>query len=144
MAMEDSTTDLALANTPTEEVVSPTNFTLHCAMPHVMPHLQQPGVGASLTLLRANQYGVADSELASVVENLAETAHRTRVEEVEAMMNSHYSNEVRMLEVAAACQASNFEAQYLAQINEPRNRASRSEAGTQRQMLGQCGNSMRQ
>ena len=71
----------------------------------------------------------------SVVQNPSETAHRTRIEEVEAIMNSHYSNEVRRLEVANARQASNVEAQYLSEINELRNRARRSEVGTQRLMM---------
>ena len=53
------------------------------------------------------------------------------------MMNSHYSNEVRRLDVTNARQASNFEAQYLAEINELRSRASRSEMETQRNMMGE-------
>ena len=73
----------------------------------------------------------------SVIESLAETAHRTRIEEVEAIMNSHYSNEVRRLEVTNARQASNFESQYLAEVNELPNRASRSEVETQRNMTGE-------
>ena len=71
-------------------------------------------------LQRVNQFGVAGTELArlqfaqqintismntgtpiAVVEQLAETAHRTRVKEVEATMNSHYSNEIRRIEVGA-------------------------------------------
>ena len=147
---------MALVHTPTEEVATPDNLALHDALATVAPNVNAPGVGANMTMLRVNQAGVADTELAriqfaqqinaisvntgtpvSVVESLAETAHRTRIEEVEAMMNSHYSNEVRRLEVTNARQASNFEAQYLAEINELRNRASRSEVETQRNMMGE-------
>lgn len=75
-------------------------------MQHVPP-------GTNLTLQRTNQMGVAHTELARIqfarpistitmttgtpiriVEQLAETAHGTRLEEVEAMMNmmnSHYT-----------------------------------------------------
>ena len=112
---------MALVHAPTEEVPIPDNLPLQNALATVVPNMHAPGVGANLTMLRTNQYGVAGTELArtqfaqqinavsvntgapvSVVENLAETAHRTRIEEVEAIMNSHYSNEVRRLEVANA------------------------------------------
>ena len=147
---------MALVHSPTEEVATPDNIALHDALATVAPNVSAPGVGANMTMLRVNQAGVADTELAriqfaqqinaisvntgtpvSVIESLAETAHRTRIEEVEAIMNSHYSNEVRRLEVTNARQASNFESQYLAEINELRNRASQSEMETQRNMIGE-------
>ena len=137
-------------------VDTPDNLPLYPVLANNMHDMQQPNVGADATFLRVNQVGVADTELAriqfaqqinaisvntgtpvSVVENLAETAHRSRIEEVEALMNSYYGNEVRRLEVANARQASNFEAQYLAEINELRNRASQLELGTQRHMMDQ-------
>ena len=147
---------MALVHSPTEEVPSPDNVALRDAIATIPPNVNAPGVGANMTMLRVNQAGVADTELAriqfaqqinaisvntgtpvSVIESLAETAHRTRIEEVEAIMNSHYSNEVRRLEVTNARQASNFETQYLAEVNELRNRASRSEVETQRNMIGE-------
>ena len=147
---------MALVHSPTEEVPSPDNVALRDALATIPPNVNAPGVGANMTMLRVNQAGVADTELAriqfaqqinaisvntgtpvSVIESLAETAHRTRIEEVEAIMNSHYSNEVRSLEVTNARQASNFESQYLAEVNELRNRASRSEVETQRNMIGE-------
>ena len=73
----------------------------------------------------------------SVVEQLAESADCTRVEEVEAMMTSHYSNEVRRLEVVAVRQTSKYEAQYLAEANELRSRASRAQMGNHQNMMGQ-------
>ena len=63
----------------------------------------------------------------AVVEQLSETAHRTRVEEVEALMNSEYSHEMRRVEVEAARTTSSYEARCISEINELRQSASRAE-----------------
>ena len=102
--------------------------------PPVPMHNLPPNI--NVMLQRINQLGVADSELAqlqcaqqintismntgtpiAVVEQLAETAHRTRVEEVEATMNSHYSNEIRRIEVDAARTTSNYEARCISEMS---------------------------
>ena len=109
-----------------------------------------------MTLQRVNQYGAADTELArlqfaqqintislntgtpiAIVEQLAETAHRTRVEEVEATMNSHYSNEIRRIEVDAARTTSNYEARCISEMSELRQVASRNEMGNHEHMVRQ-------
>lgn len=105
---------------------------------------------------RINQVGVADGELArlqfaqqinaisvntgtpiAVVEQLAETAHRARVEEVEAWMNSYYTNEVRRIEVEAARANSNYEARCNSEVSELRQDACRAEMGNQQSMVGE-------
>ena len=57
---------MALVHTPTEEVPTPDNLPLQNALARVVPNMHAPGVGANLTMLRTNQYGVADTELARI------------------------------------------------------------------------------
>ena len=73
----------------------------------------------------------------AVVEQLAETAHRTRVEEVEALMNSHYSNQMRTIEVEAAPATSSYEARCTSEMSELRQSAGRAEMGNHENMVGQ-------
>ena len=70
----------------------------------------------------------------AVVEQLAETAHRTRVEEVEALMISEYSHEMRRVEVEAARTTSSYEARCISEISELRQSASRAEMGNHENM----------
>ena len=123
---------------------------------HPPVSMQNLPPGANVTLRRVNPAGVADRELArlqfaqqinsismttgrpiSVVEQLAETAHRTRVEEVEAIMSSHYSNEMRRIEIEATCTTSSYEARCLSEMSELRQSASRADIGNHENMVGQ-------
>ena len=144
---------LAIANIPiagnSVSSMARPNFP-QASMPNLPPN-------TNVTLQRVNQYGAADTELArlqfarqintislntgtpiAIVEQLAETAHRTRVEEVEATMNSH-SNEIRRIEVDAARTTSNYEARCISEMSELRQDqvASRNEMGNHEHMVGQ-------